>query len=99
MLSTSESLGGGLTPGQLISTLYDDLIISKESPDALQRVLQKYYLERLMALLEDDNVSGEIKGLAYGQLMDAKKLMAKKGKSGGNLAAHYKYCAYMIDLE
>lgn len=94
MLSSEYTLvGSGLTPDQLLKTLYADIFTNRKSPDVLGRNLQKAFIEDINNLIEDKALSPEIKGLALALKKEINKWSSKRAKSGEDLMkAHYAYC-------
>ncbi len=95
MLSAEYTLvGGGLSPEELLRTLYTDIFINNGSPDVFGRSLQKSFADHLNTLIKDKDLDSEIKGLALALRKDINKLSAKRAKSGNNQQrAHYAYCS------
>ena len=94
MLSSEYTLvGSGLTPDQLLKTLYADIFTNRKSPDVLGRNLQKAFIEDINNLIEDKALSPEIKGLALALKKEINKWSSKLAKSGEDLLkVHYAYC-------
>ncbi|MEK9750273.1 MAG: zinc-dependent metalloprotease [Flavobacteriaceae bacterium] len=101
MLSTQLTLmGAGLEASALISSLANSIVLSKEKPDLLERLLQIAFIERSNELIADENTHSDVRAALNQSNSEIERWLGKqKNASSETLKNHFRFALSMLEKE